>query len=141
MEAEIEDGSGPEIPGSGCDVGYGGCAPDSGVRPAERVRNLGVRRRRKPIADADRARLNPARGLREALIPKRTLTETASILSKEFGRPISKQLVELWELSALMKVLDGFRAERGLYAEPNAELDRLNAQLETLERVARKAAR
>jgi hypothetical protein len=47
----------------------------------------------------------------------------------------------LWELSALMKVLDGFRAERGLYAEPNAELDRLNAQLETLERVARKAAR
>lgn len=88
-----------------------------------------------------RAKYNPARGLREALIPQRTLTETAHILSKELGQRVSVQLVELWELEALMKVLDGFRAERGLFAEPNAELDRLNAQLKTLERVARKVAR
>lgn len=75
-----------------------------------------------------------ARELRANLIPVRTQTETAEEMSRIFGQKVSKQLVELWEVGALTKLLDGFRAERGLFVEPTAELDRLKARLETLKR-------
>ena len=62
----------------------------------------------------------------------RTQAEVAEEMSRIEGKKISRQLVELWELSALSKILDGFRAERGCFVEPTEELSRLKASLETL---------
>lgn len=64
----------------------------------------------------------------------RTQAEVAEEMSRIEGRRVSRQLVELWELSALSKILDGFREERGLFVEPTEELSRLRARMATLEK-------
>ena len=135
MEAEIENGSSAEVPGSDGDVGYGGCAPDPGVREGRRgrVRNLSATAK-KAAAQKLRVAQAAARTVREGLIPMRTQAEVAEEMSRIEGRKISRQLVELWELSALSKILDGFRAERGCFVEPTEELSRLKARLTTLEK-------
>lgn len=52
-----------------------------------------------------------------------------------FGRKVTKAYIELLELSALQKVLAGFRLERGLPPDPDAELKRLRLQLRKLEKI------
>lgn len=135
MEAEIENGSSAEIPGSDGDVGYGGCAPDPGVRPKRRgrVRNLSATAK-KAAAHKVRLARAAARTVRESLVPVLSQSEVAEEMSRIEGRKVSRQLVELWELSAISKILDGFREERGFFVEPTEELSRLKARLETLEK-------
>jgi hypothetical protein len=56
--------------------------------------------------------MSEARALRSKLLPIRVRSEVAAQMSLLEGREISEQLVELWELSALRKILDGFQGVR-----------------------------